>query len=157
MYIYIHIYICIYTYIYIYMCCIIMKYRTFIAGHGLEHRPRTLIFHIAKAPGDSSVESMRIVWRQCDFELGILEFELHQKCPPVVKHGNGNGPFISDFPSYQPLFMGDFPLPCLITRGYLFRQDLLLRTWTSMEKLNVVLSLPRPYWVSSETFMWVWT
>ena len=29
-----------------------------------------------------------------------------------------NGQFIDDFPLLKPPFIGDFPLPCLITRGY---------------------------------------
>ena len=29
--------------------------------------------------------------------------------PPVLKHGNGNGPFMSDFPQKKSIQFGDFP------------------------------------------------
>ena len=44
------------------------------------------------------------------------------KLYPPIKHGwLENGPFISDFPE-SDLHSLDFPLPCLITRGYGYLQ-----------------------------------
>ena len=41
----------------------------------------------------------------------ITPFSCHWIYPPVIKHGDGT------WTTYQGIFM-DFPLPCLITRGY---------------------------------------
>ena len=40
------------------------------------------------------------------------------------------GPLIGDFPTYKPPFIGDYPLPCLITRGLMKeKDDLIPNNW----------------------------
>ena len=57
-------------------------------------------------------------YRQLVETMGCASWWSCILCPPVIKHGVlENGPFISDFPHKTSSQFGDFPLPCLITKG----------------------------------------
>ena len=53
--------------------------------------------------------------------MGCNTFEYGSVDPEVIKHGIGKCTIFNLYVNFplKPLFMRDFPLPCLITRGYM--------------------------------------
>ena len=59
--------------------------------------------------------ALLILWVSLDSQFWVcLKIEYTLWCHQTWLE---NWPFIRDFFSYEPPFIGDFPLPCLITRG----------------------------------------